>query len=384
MVTTRTGVMLMLPAAWLIMVLVGAAVLSAFEGPNEVKNCNLAQEIFSDGIAETAAKLNVDLPDKLKDESFGGEDVSLVIMSEDQFNTFVEKVYQVRNLNKIPDISVLKSESECQPKNWNFVNSIWNAGSMISSLGFSYTAPETFEGKIFTAFYVMTGVPLFFTAIFVAAKAFALEIFIQLLRVGPMSQHISIGGLLIIVYSISTLIPAAIISTLEEKEFFESWYFATTTISTVGFGDFKLSGIAKSAWLLWIIISVFLQVVVFILIYTKLTISEFHKQKILGQEKTRLLDQVDGQPVQYGGGMLYRPTFIDPAGQFYGAPDGYDPQEYRTLSTLPIKPVDPQVEIVDLPDEADSVALGSSHTINSVESQPEVNEVTKTETKPEK
>ena len=66
-------------------------------------------------------------------------------MSEDQFNSFVEKVYQMHNLNKVPEVRMMKSDVKC-PENWNFVNSIWNAGSMISSLGFSYTAPETFEG----------------------------------------------------------------------------------------------------------------------------------------------------------------------------------------------------------------------------------------------
>ena len=68
-------------------------------------------------------------------------------MSEDQFNSFVEKVYQMHNLNKVPEVRMMKSDVEC-PENWNFVNSIWNAGSMISSLGFSYTAPETFEGIV--------------------------------------------------------------------------------------------------------------------------------------------------------------------------------------------------------------------------------------------
>ena len=55
------------------MVLVGAAVLSTFEGPNEQANCERANEIFSDGIANTAAQLNVDLPEKLREEAFGGE-----------------------------------------------------------------------------------------------------------------------------------------------------------------------------------------------------------------------------------------------------------------------------------------------------------------------
>ena len=55
------------------LVLVGAAVLSTFEGPNEQANCERAKEIFSDGIANTAAQLNVDLPEKLREEAFGGE-----------------------------------------------------------------------------------------------------------------------------------------------------------------------------------------------------------------------------------------------------------------------------------------------------------------------
>ena len=55
------------------MVLVGAAVLSTFEGPNEQANCEKAKEIFSDGIANTAAQLNVDLPEKLREEAFGGK-----------------------------------------------------------------------------------------------------------------------------------------------------------------------------------------------------------------------------------------------------------------------------------------------------------------------
>ena len=79
--------------------------------------------------------------------NFWGEDIKLVIMSEDQFNSFVEKVYQMHNLNKVPEVRMMKSDVKC-PENWSFVNSIWNAGSMISSLGFSYTAPETFEGTL--------------------------------------------------------------------------------------------------------------------------------------------------------------------------------------------------------------------------------------------
>ena len=80
-------------------------------------------------------------------------------MSEDQFNSFVEKVYQMHNLNKVPEVRMMKSDVKC-PENWSFVNSIWNAGSMISSLGFSYTAPETFEGTALVRISFESGVVL--------------------------------------------------------------------------------------------------------------------------------------------------------------------------------------------------------------------------------
>ena len=68
----------------------------------------------------------------------------------------------------------------------------------------------------------------------------------------------------------------------------------------------NFSGVGKSAWLLWIIVAVLLQMITFIVIYVKLTITEFQKQQIVHQEQARLLDQEDGKPVQYGGGMMYR------------------------------------------------------------------------------
>ena len=44
------------------------------------------------------------------------------------------------------------------------------------------------SGKIFTAFFVMIGVPLFFMWIFIVALAIANQIIIQLMRVGSASQ----------------------------------------------------------------------------------------------------------------------------------------------------------------------------------------------------
>ena len=77
-------------------------------------------------------------------------------MSEEHFDTFIEKIDEIYTLNRLAGVLKLK-EGTCTD-NWSFVNSIFNAGSMIASLGFAYTAPVTFNGKLFTAFFVLIGI----------------------------------------------------------------------------------------------------------------------------------------------------------------------------------------------------------------------------------
>ena len=127
-------------------------------------------------------------------------------------------------------------------------------------------------------------------------------------------------GVFALSYCLITLIPAAVISHMEKVDFFEAWYFAVTTIMTVGFSDTQLryiiytiahvlivilSGVAKSCWYIWIYLSTIIQIASFSLVYSNATMTDFQKKQILDSEQTQLLDEIDGK-TRYGGGMMYR------------------------------------------------------------------------------
>jgi len=345
---------LILTGIWLILLLAGAGVLSALEGPHEQQTCEKAKSLFNDGVAEKAAQLTVEVSEELKNGALHGEDVKLVIMAESDFDNFITKIDEIYTLNRLSNVLQLQA-GQCTD-NWSFVNSIFNAGSMITSLGFAYTSPVTFYGKLFTAFYVLLGVPIFLLSSFLIGQKLALIILTQLLKISSIGQSLTVSATLLLVYSLTTLVPAAIISTLEGASFFDSWYFSSTTVSTVGFGDFKLSGVARAAWLLWVYVAVILQMAAFTLLYRKATLTEFEKTKLLGEEGQKLLDHADGA-ARYGAGMMYRPT-IEP-NFYHDLPPGSHPDEYRTLSTMPLKLVDPQVTIMDQASQHDTESIQS-------------------------
>lgn len=69
---------------------------------------------------------------------------------------------------------------------------------MITSLGFAYTSPVTFYGKLFTAFYVLLGVPVFLLSSFLIGQKLALIILTQLLKISSIGQaSLTYGGLLL-------------------------------------------------------------------------------------------------------------------------------------------------------------------------------------------
>ena len=61
--------------------------------------------------------------------------------------------------------------------------------------------------------------------------------------------------------------------------------------------------------------------------------------------KKRRPSQPDGIPVQYGGGLQYHPTIIPTFGTMMAPPPGYDENDYKTLSTIQVRPVDPQLDL---------------------------------------
>ena len=74
-------------------------------------------------------------------------------MTESNFNNVFAKAYEIHlaNPNLLTVYDSVTKNWTC-PDNWSFGNSIWNAGTMIFSLGFRFTAPVTFGAMDFKIF----------------------------------------------------------------------------------------------------------------------------------------------------------------------------------------------------------------------------------------
>ena len=64
----------------------------------------------------------------------------LTIMTESDFNHVFMKAYEIHlnNPNLLTVYDNVYKNWTC-PNNWSFGNAVWNAGTMMASLGFSYT-----------------------------------------------------------------------------------------------------------------------------------------------------------------------------------------------------------------------------------------------------
>jgi len=325
-------------------VFIGAGILMAFEQPTELHNCELANQAIAT-IIKQSAQLSVPLPDEIRTQTKVTEE--LTIMTKTHFNHVFEKAYQIHlaNPNLLTSYDSTTKNWTC-PNNWSFGNSVWNAGTMIASLGFGYTAPITFNGKLFTSLYLMVGVPLFFMSIFLLANQIVAKTLGPLMKLTSTAQVSSIVLYTMFIILLCSLAPAAIIHALENMSLFDAWYFCITSITTVGFGDIRLTGVANAVWLIWLIFSLVNFFTVAIIIYRKLTMSEFKKQGLNDEQRQQLLhNQADGR-VNYGGGLQYHPTGMPLSYHVMAPPPpGYDENDYKTLSTIQVRPVDPQLDL---------------------------------------
>ncbi|XP_040207771.1 potassium channel subfamily K member 16 [Rana temporaria] len=129
------------------------------------------------------------------------------------------------------------------PSNWDFSNSFFFAGTVITTIGYGHLYPSTTAGQIFCVFYALFGIPL--NVAFLNAVGRGLNA--HLVALGRCAQDpggsgvmkVTVRGLFLITGSFLFLIfPPMVFSYVEGWSFCEGFYFAFTTLSTIGFGDY--------------------------------------------------------------------------------------------------------------------------------------------------
>ncbi|KAM4770828.1 potassium channel subfamily K member 16 [Rhinophrynus dorsalis] len=152
------------------------------------------------------------------------------------------------------------------PSNWDFSNSFFFAGTVITTIGYGNLYPSTVAGQVFCVFYALFGIPLNLAFLNLIGKGLNTHLVALgkcaqgpggsgVMRVMMMALFLIIGTLLFLVF------PPMIFSYVEGWSYGEGFYFAFITLSTIGFGDYVLGtdpnkhyiSIYRSLAALWII-----------------------------------------------------------------------------------------------------------------------------------
>uniref|UniRef100_A0A8C6JBX6 2P domain potassium channel Talk-1 n=1 Tax=Melopsittacus undulatus TaxID=13146 RepID=A0A8C6JBX6_MELUD len=125
------------------------------------------------------------------------------------------------------------------PSNWDFSNSFFFAGTVITTIGYGNLSPSTVAGQIFCVFYALFGVPLNLAFLNQLGKGLSthlitLERWVQ--KPGraqvQLASFLTTGTLLFLIF------PPLVFSYVEGWSYGEGFYFTFITLSTVGFGDY--------------------------------------------------------------------------------------------------------------------------------------------------
>ncbi|XP_062981469.1 potassium channel subfamily K member 16 [Elgaria multicarinata webbii] len=129
------------------------------------------------------------------------------------------------------------------PSNWDFSNSFFFAGTVVTTIGYGNLAPSTVDGQVFCVFYALFGVPLNLAFLNQLGKGLSAHLInlerwvhkpgrARMVQTLTMVFFLTAGTLLFLVF------PPMIFSYVEGWSYGEGFYFTFITLSTIGFGDY--------------------------------------------------------------------------------------------------------------------------------------------------
>ncbi|XP_001945406.1 two pore potassium channel protein sup-9 [Acyrthosiphon pisum] len=139
---------------------------------------------------------------------------------------------------------VLKSEPHKAGQQWKFAGAFYFATTVLTTIGYGHSTPNTKSGKLFTMFYAMVGIPLglvMFQSIGEQLNKFSSVVIRQAKRaLGCKRTEATEINLIFVVSFLSSLTiagGATAFSSYEGWTYFDSVYYCFVTLTTIGFGD---------------------------------------------------------------------------------------------------------------------------------------------------
>ncbi|XP_072498100.1 potassium channel subfamily K member 16 [Notamacropus eugenii] len=153
------------------------------------------------------------------------------------------------------------------PSNWDFSNSFFFAGTVVTTIGYGNLSPSTEAGQIFCIFYALFGIPL--NVVFLNHLGKGLRSHFatmetwghrprryQVVQTLGLALFLTVGTFLLLIF------PPMVFSHVEGWSYGEGLYFAFITLSTIGFGDYVVGtdpekhyiSVYRSLAAIWIIL----------------------------------------------------------------------------------------------------------------------------------
>ncbi|XP_045177470.2 potassium channel subfamily K member 1-like isoform X4 [Mercenaria mercenaria] len=164
-------------------------------------------------------------------------------ITDAELEEFIVKIVRATNRG----ISAVRNVTSSNP-NWSFGQSLFFAGTVITTIGYGRVTPLSEAGKGFCVLYAIIGIPLtliMFTAI-VERLMIPTSWFLQFMfrKLGHLYKvfHIQLLHLTVIITLVIVffyLIPAAIYVSIEPNwNYLDAFYYCFISLTTVGLGDY--------------------------------------------------------------------------------------------------------------------------------------------------
>lgn len=310
--------LLALALFYLLYLVIGASVFSAIEGPQERELIKNVKKLRSEFLTDNTC------------------------LTDDKLEKFIASIVVATNRG----VSATKNVTMAEP-NWTFGQSIFFAGTLLTTIGYGRVAPLSEAGKGFCLLYAMIGIPLtliFFTAI-VERMMIPTKMFLYFLfrKLGHLYRVFHIQLLHFFILLIATVllifvVPAAIYSALEPKwDFLDSFYYCFISMTTIGLGDYipgdnpdqKARAVYKLATTVYLFLGLLVMMLLLAVLYDipelNLGFHFYLKSDEEEEERARLRSGGEGSGPKYtkqrdedpqkqtGGSQMYQPTQEDVA-----------------------------------------------------------------------
>ncbi|XP_062974287.1 potassium channel subfamily K member 16-like [Elgaria multicarinata webbii] len=163
-------------------------------------------------------------------------------LSPAEVEAFVENLMEAIRMGIYPTGNEFPDEDS----NWDFSNSFFFVGSVLSTIGYGDLSPKTAAGQLFCVVFALFGIPLnivFLHRIGKILSTLCERLAKWLYRKGvkkKTTRSLTLLFFLVMGILVFLCVPSVIFREMEGWTYSEAIYFAFITLSTIGFGDYVI------------------------------------------------------------------------------------------------------------------------------------------------